>query len=96
MKCALRKMNVHIPLPQKFKRTLQAMTAVIAIIYMTLVLYQNVYGGYTNLEVCPLIFILIYSRYFSLTYKFLLFVSVCQIIFFSFIKKIVEQNMVFY
>lgn len=54
MKCALRKMNVHIPLPQKFKRTLQAMTAVIALIYMTLVLYQNVYGGYTNLEVCPL------------------------------------------
>lgn len=67
MKCALRKMNVHIPLPQKFKRTLQAMTAVIAIVYMTLVLYQNVYGGYTNLEVCPLIynfFILILFKVF--------------------------------
>lgn len=56
MKCALRKMNVNIPLPQKFKRTLQAMTAVIAIIYMTLVLYQNVYGGYTNLEVISCFF----------------------------------------
>lgn len=82
MKCALRKMNVHIPLPQKFKRTLQAMTAVIAIVYMTLVLYQNVYGGYTNLEVCPLILFFINLFKVFYFYRFLLFVSVCQTNFF--------------
>ncbi|GAB0095571.1 Fringe-like [Sergentomyia squamirostris] len=42
--CPLWKMTINLPIPQRYKRILQAMTIVIAIIYMTLVLYQSVSG----------------------------------------------------
>lgn len=42
--CPLWKMTINLPIPQRYKRMLQAMTIVIAVIYMTLVLYQSVSG----------------------------------------------------
>lgn len=46
-------MSLSLSLPQRYKRTLQAMTLAVAIIYMTLVLYQNAYG-YPNIQVITL------------------------------------------
>ncbi|XP_030385299.1 fringe glycosyltransferase [Scaptodrosophila lebanonensis] len=41
-----------LALPQRFKRLLQAMTLAIAIVYMTLVLYQSTYG-YPGMQLQP-------------------------------------------
>ncbi|XP_037907215.1 fringe glycosyltransferase [Hermetia illucens] len=46
-------MSLSLSLPQRYKRTLQAMTLAVAIIYMTLVLYQNAYG-YPNIQTIQL------------------------------------------
>lgn len=44
-------MSKTFSLSQKYKRILQAMAIVVLIIYMTLVLYQNVYGFSSDLQV---------------------------------------------
>ncbi|XP_055536258.1 fringe glycosyltransferase [Wyeomyia smithii] len=44
MRCLKKKMSQVFSLTQRYKRTLQAMAAGVFLIYMTLVLYQNVYG----------------------------------------------------
>ncbi|XP_059613246.1 fringe glycosyltransferase isoform X2 [Phlebotomus argentipes] len=52
--CSLWKMTINLPIPQRYKRILQAMTIVIAIVYMTLVLYQSV-AGVSEYENPPLV-----------------------------------------
>ncbi|XP_058465240.1 fringe glycosyltransferase [Malaya genurostris] len=44
MRCLKKKMSQVFSLTQRYKRTLQVMAAGVFLIYMTLVLYQNVYG----------------------------------------------------
>lgn len=44
MRCLRKKMSQVFSLTHRYKRTLQAMAAGTFLIYMTLVLYQNVYG----------------------------------------------------
>lgn len=39
-----------VSLPQRYKRLLQAMTLAVAVVYMTLLLYQSAYG-YPGLQV---------------------------------------------
>lgn len=46
-------MTISLLLPQRYKRTLQAMTLAVAIVYMTLVIYQSAYG-YPNIQAIQL------------------------------------------
>ncbi|KAL5290952.1 MFNG family protein [Megaselia abdita] len=45
-------MSISLSLPQRYKRTLQAMTLFVGILYMTLVIYQTAYG-YPSLQGLP-------------------------------------------
>lgn len=45
-----------LSLPQRYKRLLQAMSLAVAVVYMTLLLYQSAYG-YPGMQVSKVLFI---------------------------------------